>query len=208
LSKAGGIVIETIVPSAEMDAARTALAGIRDGVGIAVSRAVNKVAASARKDVVDMIAAAGPLKKSEIRRRNVSLLNATRIKLYAHLRISGYKLPIALLGATQDDQGVSYTAGGKTAFVPRGFLARSPKGVRQAYKRIPDYGGEDRGGHHRLVDRLPVRVLKGPSVVETLEGLPAFSVRAFQQRMYSQLGAEIRRQVEVLLAQREPARSA
>lgn len=100
------------------------LAGIRNGAGIAVSRAINHVVARSKTALIRAVVRRTGLPMSFVRRR-VSATKARRDKLFARLRVWG-KIPVALRKPRQTKKGVTAlnVLTGHRENIPHAFIAQ------------------------------------------------------------------------------------
>lgn len=197
---------------------------------IIISRALNKTAVWVRARVVRAVAGEIVLPQKEIR-KGVELIRASRARLRADVRITGRRIPLLRFGARQTKKGVSYRVSkrkGRTT-VPGAFLESHGKRIRMksghqgVFARAKARGdhvvmglGVLRGrmksrtffrhlkAHHAGLDRvprLPIQELMGPSIPGVVQHAPDLLQRTLVEAT-ERTQMELRRQVEVLIAQR------
>ncbi len=120
------------------------LAALPGGLETVLSRAINKTGVFARARVIDMIVGELNLRKSDVRKRNVTLRKATRRQLFVRISIEGARIPLIHFRSRQQLRGVKakITKGG-TAKLYAGAFQESP-GPRRG-----------KGGRSKLVTTMP-----------------------------------------------------
>jgi len=128
--------IDIQMGEAQLAEITTMLDGVPNGVQRVATRAINKIAVSARTHIVRRIVQEVNLKSSEVRNRNVSISKAKYSRLAAMIRISGRRIPLLRWGARQTRKGASYAIrrGGRTVLA-HGFLASMSSGHAGAFIR-------------------------------------------------------------------------
>lgn len=104
-----------------------------------LSRAINKVAVSARTEIVKRVVETVNLKTSDVRKRNVPLMKATQRTLAALVQVSGRRIPLGYFGAknlSKSGRGVSYAiTRGQRKTIRQGFQARMSSGHAGLFMR-------------------------------------------------------------------------
>jgi len=178
--------IEVLVDERKLKGIERMLAGIPRALPKVVTRALNKTATGARAETVREIAAQVIIKQAEIR-RNIVLKRASWRYWVASLRIKGRRIPLIAFRARQTKRGATYQiarTGGRKK-LPHAFLATMPSGHKMVAKR-------------KGMARLPIRELRGPSVVGVFEGTRGLAARLLG-KANRRLAVEINRQIAVLL---------
>lgn len=193
--------VEVKVNKRQLRELEQALVKIPRGLNKVVSRAINKIAVSTRKKIVDRITANLNIRKGELKKRNMKLLRASYTKWRAILTIFGRRIPLVqfisrkqiALGGLK--RGISYKISKKsgTTRIRHGFLARARLDRIGAYVR-KEVGGE-------RVGRLPIVELHGPSVPEVFEKIQEFSKALLERDIAGKLAKELETQVGVLIEQ-------
>lgn len=165
-------------------------------------RAINKTAVTARKKVLDAVARRIAVKKSDLRRRNVTLTRASFRRLAAIIAITGRRIPLLKFGARQIKKGVSYRIirqGGRKKILSAFMEGRGGQAIRMPRKS----GGTRRGVFARKgTERIPTVELMGPSVPAAAEDITALQEAALDYDIGGQLEREISSQVQWVLAKR------
>ncbi|GEM_PF-922899 len=129
---------EAVVDKATLDRLTEQLSGIRNGVEIAASRAINKVAVSARVKIVRALIAHINLTQAELKRRNLKLFKANRRQLIGAITVRGARIPLKHFGARQTKQGITYRLKpGSPSKIPHAFLATMKSGHEMVALREP-----------------------------------------------------------------------
>ena len=158
------------------------------------TRAVNKIAVSARADIVREVRKDLNLKAGELKKRNITLKKARYKNPAALIKVSGKRIPLAKFGARQIKSGLAYKIdpqGGRKK-VLGAFMATMPSGHVGGFTRKLEDGTN-------RVDRLPIDELQGPSVPKVFLGIGRFAASVHQARLSRDLAAELLTQVFVLL---------
>jgi len=177
------------------------LVNIPRGFPKVVSRAINKIAISTRKKIVDKITSELNIGKGELKKRNMKLLKASYTKWGALLTIFGRRIPLIKfitkkqIAAGGLKRGISYKIGkkGGTTRIRHGFLARA------RFDRMGAYVRAEEGG--KRVGRLPIMELHGPSVPEVFDNIQEFSKALLERDIAAKLAKELDTQVGVLVMQ-------
>ncbi|NLF29728.1 MAG: hypothetical protein GX591_02435 [Planctomycetes bacterium] len=206
--------IEVKSTATQLAALQAELAGIPQGAERVMTRSINKVAVSARTEIVRRVAGEITLTQTELRRRNVELRRANFRVLVARILITGARVPLARFGATRTPRGLRYRIrrGEGLKLDPAGFTAVMPSGHTGAFHRRPGQWtrttrrkrwqgrwGQDPATAGRA-PRLPLDELYGPSVPALVEDLPEFAEAAYERHLGDQLDEEIHTQVGLVLA--------
>jgi len=175
------------------------LEGIPQGAQRVLSRAVNKVGAAARTEIVRYVSSQINVGVGELRNRNVRMTRANFRDLTARVWVTGSRIPLSRFAASQVRRGVSYRiqrAGGRQ-MLAGAFLQRMPSGRLGVFARRAD---SSRAGGR--VARYPIDQRFGPSVPHVVENSAQFGQAVLDRRLGEDLADEIDTQTEVLLAQR------
>ncbi|HUX16609.1 MAG TPA: phage tail protein [Phycisphaerae bacterium] len=183
-----GVQISVDVDPARLAELAEELEGITHGVPRVLTRALNKVAAHARAQVVRAVRRVLNVKAGELRRRNVTLRKAHYDRLAASVHITGRRIPLRSFAARQTRRGVSYAIGpGRRKVLAGSFLAVMPSGHRGAFAR-------------RKRSRLPIVEQFGPSVPAVVEGIEELGQAALEQSLGTRLEGEVDTQLGLVLA--------
>ena len=173
------------------------LAGIPRGMNKVIPRAINKVGVSGRKLIVDKVAADIPIKKGVLKKKNVKLKRASYYKWRAEINISGKRIPLIELKATERQKrgGIAYTIrkGGGRRVHKQAFIATMRSGHRGVFAR--------KGRGESRVPRLPIIEQRGPSVPQVFTNIREFAKGLLEKRLAAKLSAELTTQVKVLIDQ-------
>lgn len=198
----------TIPPRQLADLERT-LGELPAGIQKAASRAINKIATTARKEVVAAIVDRVNLRPSDVRRRNVTLNSATIDRLEAIIGISGRRIPLRDWSARQTRKGVSYAIqrGGRKT-LPGAFLAVMPSGHVMVAARRPGRGMAKRSRTQRAKypGSLPIVEQFGPSVPAVVDGIRELSQEILEQSLGERLERELDTQIGLLVQRRGGSR--
>lgn len=178
-------LIEATINRSQLRAAERTLRGIKNGVARASTRAVNKVARSARSDVVKQISKATGLKQKDIRKFNTKLTLANFKHLVARLLLVAKAISLTRLKPRQTRRGVTYSLGGKRILLPGAFIPAKKDGSGRKWPVFK----------RRSAARLPIDKQFGPNPLDSVD------VNALQAKVTRNVGEEFDRQVGVLLEQ-------
>jgi len=173
-----------------------------------LTRAVDKVAVSARAQILDVLAGQIAVTKTELRNRNVLYKRPRYEYPEAVITITGRRIPLARLGARETKDGVTYQIrrGGARVLATGAFMATVGNGHVGVFQRRgdPRQGIRvfARGGQRMVRPRLPIREMYGPSVPTLVEDAPELADQIFLDQIAERLEAEIDQQVTVIYEQR------
>jgi hypothetical protein len=180
------------------------LRDIPRGMQTVMSRAINKTATSVRAEVVREISKKVNLKQKDIR-EDITISKATWTKWAASINISRYRHGLIRFGARQTSKGVSYkiekSDGRKTikhAFIMGGggFDVAQHVWIRESIN-----------GSDKLVPRLPIRPLRGPSIGEVFKRA-VWLVQQTYAKAQTTLEKNINVQIELMLDKLQKAKAA
>lgn len=181
-------LVEIKVDENKLDRLKRQLSHIPNGINKVVARAINKVASSARTQVVRKISAESGAKQKAIRSA-ISLSRANYTKWLAVIRIKNKRVPLIKFGARQNKKGVAYKIpGGQSGFIASAFIQTMPKtGHKGVFIR-------------KGVARLPIAEQFGPGIGSIYENAAGLAVSVMEQT-YKDLNSQLDTQVKVLLNQ-------
>ena len=190
------------------------LKGIPRGMRMVLSRAINKVGVAARTAIVRRVLKEVRLKTRQAK-QSITLKRATyrHANPTAHIRVSGYRVPLLDWGARQLKGGVSYAIrrGGRKK-IKGAFIATMPGGHRGVFvktgaarisrglaKRTSKRKGRKKGMAYMERPRLPITERYGPSLAVQVENIAELGRRVFDEKVASNLAGEVNRQVGLVL---------
>lgn len=182
------IRVSATIDKRQLENAAQTLKGVRNGVKRAAVRAINKVARSARTEVVRKISRETGLRQRDIRKRNVRLLRARYDRLSALLILTGRAIKLIRYRARQTRRGVTYRSGEGRKLLPSAFIATMPSGHEGVFKR-------------RGKERLPIDEQYGSNPLDAVD------VDALESKVDRDLSKEFDRQVDLLIEQAERRRN-
>jgi len=191
---AGLVSFDVRATEESMKKVRELLQAYPKGIVKIETRAVNKIAISARTEVVREVRKELNVKAKELKDKNIALKKARFKNPQAIIKVSGRRIPLAKFGARQIKSGLTYKIdpqGGRKKVIGA-FMATMPSGHEGAYVRKKEDGTN-------RVDRLPIDELQGPSVPKVYLGIGRFAASVHQARLSAQLQKELLTQVLVLL---------
>ena len=170
------------------------LVNIPRGFPKVVSRALNKVATSGRKTIIDRVQRELNITKRQLK-FDITLRRATYRRLMAVIGIHGGRFPLSFFRGTRELKrgGISYKIGRQRKSIRNAFAATMPGGHKGFFIR-KEIGGKAAG-------RLPIVELHGPSVPMVVSNIAEFARAVFEVKMAARAAKEIGTQVEVLIMQ-------
>lgn len=164
------------------------LAHIPNGINKVVVRALNKVAAKAKTEIVRKVASESGAKQKAVRAA-INVVKASYQKWSATIQIKNKRVPLIKFGARQTNQGVRYKIpGGEMGFLKSAFIQVMPKtGHRGVFSR-------------KTKRRLPMREHYGSGIGSIYEQAPNVASKIISE-VYRNLNSQIDTQVKVLLNQ-------
>ena len=202
--------IDVRVDERQLARVRRELAAYPGALKRVVPRAINKVAAGARTQIVRGLAGELTLTQKRIRDR-VGLRRASYRRWLAELTIGGRRYPLSAFRPRQTRKGLTLRLrrGEARMLIRHAFLARGRTPMRRAAgadERRPltyDRAGDaDRDGDDALVGRLPILRLLGPRLTDVADDVPELGRAVLDQRIATRLAKEIDRQVGVEVERR------
>jgi len=170
------------------------LVNIPRGFPKVVSRALNKVATSGRKIVVDRVQRELNITKRQLK-LNITLRRATYRRLMAVIGIHGGRFPLSFFRGTRELKrgGITYKIGRQRKSIRDAFSATVHGGHKGFFVR------QKVGG--KAVGRLPIIELHGPSVPMVVSNIAEFARAVFEVKLAARAAKEIETQVGVLIEQ-------
>lgn len=195
----------------QVDDLRATLAGVGENVQRVLSRAINKVAVSARTQIIRRVAAEITVRPRELRDKNIRLRKADYRSLAARIWITGRRIPLLSFAARPTARGVSYAIRkGRRQVLAHAFIASMGSGHRgvmirsgpaRLSRRLKTGRGRGRGMVTGMTrPRLPISERFGPSVPQVVQDIAEFAAGVLERRIGQQLEFEVGRQVDVILA--------
>ena len=177
------------------------LRDIPRGMQTVMSRAINKTATSVRAEVVREISKKVNLKQKDIR-DDITISKATWTKWAASVNLSRRRHGLIRFGARQTSKGVSYKI----------EKADGRKTIKHAFIAAPNFGEnvwvrESVSGSDKLVPRLPIRRLQGPSIGEVFKRA-VWLVQQTYAKAQTTLEKNINVQIELMLDKLQKAKAA
>lgn len=213
----GGRIVDIRVDEVQLLALTQQLGQFGGQLGVVVSRALNKVAASARAEIVRRVSREVNLRPKQLRDHNVRLFPANRRTWLAQIQIRGRRIPLIAFAARQTRRGVSYAIRrgqrrtiehafinvGKTDKQPNVLLrVGEPRISRRAAERTDRRAGRVKGMGFLTRPRYPIFIRYGPSVPQVVADIAELSAGVYDRKLAERLGMELDRQVGVLLEQK------
>lgn len=191
--------VDILVSDDKMQEITVLLDGVKDGVAQVTSRAINKVAVSARTQIVRRVAKDINVKQSELRDHRVKLRQASYNSLIAWIFVSGKRLPLGMFSPRETKLGVRYRIRrGQRADVPGAFVATA-KGQGRVQVFAREYVDGTSG---KRVGRHPLRMLRGPAIGQVVQDIEEFAPAVLDRQLAEKLEGEIDNQLGLVLARR------
>lgn len=172
-----------------------ALAGVKQGVPRATTRAINRTLTTVRAAAGREIAADIGVPVRQVT-ASIALMRARFDTLRGLLRVTGRRIPLIALGARGPEpsggkgQGVSYALGGERRRIQEAFIATMRSGHRGVFKRkLPSL----RKSAGALSKNLPIVELFGPSIPRVaakesiLSALKSVGARTLERNLQSEI---------------------
>lgn len=208
--------IDIQISEAQRKALADSLAGVANGVAIAVTSAVNRTLRTGRTILRRRIQQIVNIKTAYFNDRAVSIMQATRSTQQGYLKISRNQIPLIQFGARAGKTGVSVEIKkGMRERHPHWFKAKMASGHEGIFKRfgpkVPMTSGyyAPSGPHNRSgrVLRQRITEIKGPSILGVYQNAPAAAAEVL-----SDIGTELQKnldsQVDRLLQRKKADRPA
>jgi hypothetical protein len=209
-------IVKVTIDEAKLAQVQAAIGQIRGGTDRVFSRAINRTMSSARVRIAREISAGIRMGVRKVQSR-IYLRRATRAKLVGFLGLSAAEYDLVKTFDAQYTRGEGVDVQvlkDRRTFLPRAFMvsgiraglgwqknARGWWGFRRVLMRKPTSGQTptwDSGDMGRLVGRLPVMKVRGPSLAQLWEQAPDMVAKAVEYSQHT-LEKNVDDQVKLLL---------